>query len=215
MDEFVSILLAIITTGGLGMVNYTIAESLDTVDSNSKNISKEKGITGLLTIVDLVIYLILDSLLRIKIHNNFAEIIAVIITVITSVIISIKLSKPISNHFYNLINKQRNSNGLISLDSGTPWQTVTLSKNKPQQVYLYSLDHNPLGCGWAQCVSNDSESNYSLSLVPFTDNEEKVQPAYKEVVTKIQAKEYKDTHIVQQYIDFKERFIMITSIEKD
>lgn len=215
MDDFIKILLTIITTGGLGMINYTIAESLNAVDSTLRNTNREKSISAILTIIDLLIYLTIDIALRNWIHNTFAEIIAVLVTIIVSILVSIKFSKKINEQFYKNINRERNKNDLISLDSGTPWQAVMLSEDRFQQAYLYSLEHKPLGCGWVQYVSNDSESNYSLSLVPFTDDAGSSQPEYDKITQKIQSKEYKDKHIVQQYIDFKEKFIMITSIEKD
>ncbi|RVU69840.1 MULTISPECIES: hypothetical protein [Lactobacillus] len=215
MNDFIKVLLTIITTGGLGMVNYTIAESLNAVDSTLRNTNREKSISAILTIIDLLIYLTIDIALRNCIHNTFAEIIAALLTVIISIILSIKFSKKINELFYKNINGERNKNDLISLDSGTPWQAVMLSENKFQQAYIYSLEHKPIGFGWVQYVSNDSDSNYSLSLVPFTDDAGSPQPEYDKITQKIQSKEYKDKHIVQQYIDLKEKFIIITSIEKD
>lgn len=214
MNNFLNILLTIITTGGLGMINYIIAESLNAVDSNQQNTNREKGISALLTTIDLLIYLTLDTAIRYVMHNTFAEILAAIITILISIELSIKISKPLSDWLYNdIINKEREKNNLIPIEPSTPWKKITLSGTQSQQAYLYSLNHEPLGFGWVNFVSNDQNSNYSLSLVPFTDDDQELQPAYEEIIARIQAKKYKEEHDVQQFIDFKQGFIMITSIK--
>lgn len=216
MDIFLNILLTIITTGGLGIINYIIAESLNAVDSNQQNTNREKGISALLTTVDLLIYLTLDTAIRYILHNIFAEIFAAVITIFLSIALSIKLSKPLSDFFHiKIINKEREKNNLIPIEPSTPWKQITLSGTQPQQAYLYSLNHDPLGFGWIHFVSNDQDSNYSLSLVPFTDDDQKPQPSYEKIIARIQAKKYKEEHDVQQFIDFKQGFIMITSTKNE
>lgn len=212
MEKVANVLVSLITAGGLGLTNYVIAESLNAFDENKENTDKAKGVSAILTIFDILLYLLLYEGLGYLIHNVFSMILAVIFTIAISLVVSLKLSKPLNDGFYKLVNKQRNKHNLISVQSGSPWNQIMLSDNRYQEAYLYSLDHKPLGFGWVQYISNDPKSNYSLGLVPFTDDEEEPQPSYEKLTSRIQSSEYKEKHQVNQFIDFKQGFIMITSI---
>lgn len=212
MNEFTNIFITIITTGGLGFLNYAIAESVSALDSDQKGTSREKSISALFTTIDLLIYVAIANGLKLIIHNNFVDIIAASLTIAISLLISFKLAKPTNNLFYKIINKQCSRSNLISIQSGSPWKQIALGDDRPQAAYLYSFEHKPLGFGWVQYVSNDQESNYSLGLVPFDDEIEEAQPSYDKLTSRIQNPKYKEKHQVNQFVDFKQRFIMITSI---
>ena len=63
----------------------------------------------------------------------------------------------------------RDKNHMSYRRSATNWQSSFKTNGKMQRVYLYDFDHNPLGFGWRVGISNDRESNYSISFQPAAD----------------------------------------------
>ena len=94
--------------------------------------------------------------------------------------------------------------------SATNWQSAFNLNGAPGQlVYLYDFNHKPLGWGWRKGISNDKESNYSISIMPQPDDDPEGQDSYEEVAKFVQQENFQKDYDVTQYINFQQKFIAI------
>lgn len=215
MNQIIETLLVFVSTGCLGSINYLAAKSVSAVDTNTSNSLSVKGIALIFTTLDLLLYSLIQLLLgSFHIVDDWKMLISLALTIAISLFLSLCCSRKLNGFFYSAVNSQRNKDGLVSISSSTPWKAITLSGNEPQRAFLYSFDHQPLGFGYVQYTSNSVDDNYSVSIVPFTDDEKEQQPPYEDLIANIQTTEYKKENDVQQYVNFKQKFIMITAISK-
>lgn len=216
MNQIIEALLVFVSTGCLGSINYLVAKSVSAVDTDTSNANSAKGIALIFTTLDLLIYSFIQLLLGLApLSSEWKVLISLVFTIAISLSVSLCFSRRLNKFFYSAVNSQRNKDGLVSISSSTPWKAITLSGNEPQRAFLYSFDHQPLGFGYVQFTSNSVDDNYSVSIVPFTDDDKEQQPSYKDLIANIQTTEYKKENEVQQYINFKQKFIMITAISKN
>lgn len=215
MNQIIETLLVFVSTGCLGSINYFVAKSVSAIDTDTSNANSAKGIALIFTTLDLLIYSFIKLLLGLApLSFDWKILISLTLTIIISISVSLCFSRKLNGFFYSAVNSQRNKDGLVSISSSTPWKAITLSGNEPQRAFLYSFDHQPLGFGYVQYTSNSVDDNYSVSIVPFTDDEKEQQPPYEDLIANIQTTEYKKENDVQQYVNFKQKFIMITAISK-
>lgn len=140
-------------------------------------------------------------------------IITVAVTLIISLVISLLFSIPVNRLFYKIINYIRNKWNLSLRRSATNWQSTFETNGKMQRVYLYDFDHTPLGFGWRVGVSNDKESNYSISFQPAYDEGD--QPTYEEITNQIQKDDLANEYDILQYVNFQQKFIAIIANAKN
>lgn len=215
MYAFNQILATLLVAGGLGVVNYVTAEKLGVIDKHNADKSRQLEISLLCSIIDFAIFIVVNELLK-KVpilKGNWLLFWSIIITVLLAFLITLLLANPIKKIFYWAINKIRNIHSQSVLDTPTTWENITENTaNKPQIVYLYDFEHNPLGCGYASYFSNDENNNFSVNVVPFSDSP-KTQPTYDLFMKQIQNPDLQNTYDIQQYVNFNQKFIMISLIE--
>lgn len=215
MYVFNQVLATLLVAGGLGVVNYITAEKIGVVDKHSKDKSRQLEISLLCSIIDFAIYLVINELLN-KIpmlKGNWLLFWNIIITALLAFLITLFFATPIKKVFYWAINKTRNRNSKAVLDTPTTWEDITENTGDNQQmVYLYDFEHNPLGFGYASYFSNDENDNFSVNVVPFSDKPE-VQPTYDSFMLEIQNPDLQNAYNIQQYINFNQKFIMISLIK--
>lgn len=149
MNTFYEMLSALLTVGGVGIVNYIIAEQLGTVDTTQQGTDREKALSIIFTMFDFILYLGLRVVLsKLNLKGNVLTFTTATLTVIISLLISFTLSKKINSLFYHWINKVRGKNHMSYRRSATNWQSSFETNGKMQRVYLYDFNHNPLGFGW-------------------------------------------------------------------
>lgn len=217
MNSFYEMLSTLLTVGGVGIINYIIAEQLEAVDTTQRGTNREKALSIVFTMLDFILYLGLRVLLsKLTLKGNVLTFTTAALTVIISLLISFKLSKKINELFYHLINRVRGQNYMSYRRSATNWQSsFALHGCKNQLVYLYDFDHNPLGWGWRMGISNDKESNYSISLMPQFENSPENQDSYEEITKMIQQDDFRKDFAVINYINFQQKFIAIICNDKD
>lgn len=214
MNTFYEMLSALLTVGGVGIINYIIAEQLGAVDTTQQGTDREKALSIIFTMFDFILYLGLRVVLsKLNLKGNVLTFTTAALTVIISLLISFTLSKKINSLFYHWINKVRGKNHMSYRRSATNWQSSFETNGKMQRVYLYDFNHNPLGFGWRVGISNDKESNYSISFQPTADEGE--QPSYDDITQQIQTDDVADDYDVLQYVNFQQKFIAIIANAKN
>lgn len=215
---FLDILSVLLTVGGVGVINYIIAEQLNAIDTSQAGSNREKFMSLIFSMLDLFLFLLVRSALISEWHlsGNLLTALTIVITVVISLIISFTGSIAINKLFYKLINFERNSNGLSLRRSATNWQSAfALNGTKNQLIYLYDFNHQPLGFGWRKGISNDKESNYSISFIPQLDNDPETQDSYDEVTKLVQQDNFRKDFEVTEYVNFQQKFIAIICNSKD
>ena len=164
--------------------------------------------------LDFILYLGLRVVLsKLTLKGNVLTFTTAALTVIISLLISFKLSKKINKLFYHLINRVRGQNHMSYRRSATNWKSAFETNGKMQRVYLYDFNHNPLGFGWRVGISNDKESNYSISFKPTAD--EGTQPSYDDITQRIQSDDLANDYDILQYVNFQQKFIAIIANSRD
>lgn len=216
MNAFYEMLSALLTIGGVGIINYIIAEQFGAVDTTQQGTDREKALSIIFTMFDFILYLALRAFIGLWLKGNWLTVATAASTVIVSLIISFTLSKKINKLFYFLINKVRGRNHMSYRRSATNWQSSFDTHGcRNQLVYLYDFCHNPLGWGWRTGISNDKESKYSISLCPQLDNNPEDQDTYEEVTKLIQQDNFRKDFEVVNYINFEQKFIAIICNDKE
>ncbi len=214
METFYEMLSALLTVGGVGIINYIIAEQLEAVDTTQQGTDREKALSIIFTMLDFLLYLGLrEVLVKLNLKGNVLTFTTAVTTIIISLLISFTLSKKINRIFYQWINLVRKNNHMSYRRSATNWQSSFKTNGKMQRVYLYDFDHNPLGFGWRVGISNDKESNYSISFQPAAY--EGKQPSYDDITQQIQTDDIADDYNVLQYVNFQQKFIVIIANAKN
>lgn len=211
---FMSLLTALITVGGVGVINYIIAEQLSGLDTSQQGSNREKAISLVFSMFDLLLFLVIQECLKPWLTGNVLLIATMVCTIVISTLITLLFSKKINELFYKLINLVRKGNHQSLRRSETNWQsTFETHGHNNQRVFLYDFNHNTLGFGWRYGISNDKESNYSVSYIPDIYDEK--QPSYDDLMLTIQTEEFQDEYDVLQYTNFKQNFIAVVATLKD
>ncbi|MBP2058638.1 hypothetical protein J2Z60_001826 [Lactobacillus colini] len=210
---FIEMFSVLLTVGGVGMINYIIAEQLDAVDTTQQGSSREKALAIIFSMLDLVLYLAVESMLKLWLSGSLLTLVTMLVTILGSVLFTVVFAKKINNIFYKMINKIRGNTGQSFRSSKTVWQDVfDLHGHKYQRVFLYDFDHKPQGFGWRRGISNDKYSKYSITIQPGFDD---VQPQYDDLIKEIQTEEFQDKYDVLQFCNFEQKFIAIVATLKD
>lgn len=211
---FYEIMAALLTVGGVGIINYMIAEQLSAIDTTQNGSSREKALALVFTMFDYILYLLMKFLWAFCVKGTLLLIVTCVSTAIISLLISFFCAKKINEKFYDLINFIRGKKNMSYRRSATNWQSsLKINNNHLQKVYLYDFEHHPLGFGWRVGISNDKESNYSISFQPAYDEGE--QPSFEDLTQSIQTNDVTDDYNVLQYVNFQQKFIVIIANAKD
>ncbi len=206
------IIATLVTVGGVGYVNYSVATQLNAIDIHAS--AKEQAIaySAIWSVFDFAIYL---ALLNWNWLKHFAKgdwllIIVMLLTIIFAFLFSICLTLPLKKLVFWLYNSVLKIDNHSAISTGSVWNHVMDPNSNSVIVYLYDFDHNPLGFGYVDESSNDEITNYSLSLQPFNYNNPTLQDDYDKLQKQIQDYKFNKEHTVKQFVDFKQRFIAIT-----
>lgn len=205
LNNIVSVL---ITVGGLGYINYTVAEGLNTIDVHKDAKTQAIAYSSLWSIVDFAIYMIVESLLTRWLSGNWLLVTTMLVTAIIAFIAAAFLTIPLHKIYYGILNYTLKNNQQSGVDSGSVWTNVMNNNDKPLMAYFYDFNHMPLGFGYVDTFSNDEVSNYSISLQPFNYSNAKEQDSYETMVKNSQSPSFREKYTVTQLVDLKQRFIM-------
>lgn len=198
---------AIITVGGLGAINYLIAEKVGTLDIHNTSDAKTIALFTVLAVPDYALYIIVNYVFSKYLSGLLLTFFNISITFVLAVLVTIVFAKPISNIFYWLINRNRSLNHQPAINQMSAWEYLT-EIDKPQMAYIYDFAYTPLGSGYISFVSDNE-----LNIVPFTKDNDYPQTPYEELMKEVETTDFKEKYDVQQHIDMKNKFIMISIIE--
>lgn len=206
------IIATLITVGGMGYVNYSVATQLNAIDIHRDAKVQAIAYSTLWSIVDFAIYLaILNwNWLKQYVKGDWLLIVAMLSTIVISFFVSVFLMLPLKKFVLWFYNKALKLDNHSSIATGSVWNHVMDPNNNLLMVYLYDFEHNPLGFGFVDEASDDEVTNYSLSLQPFNYNDPKLQDDYDSLQKKIQDNEFSQQYTIRQFVDFNQQFIAIT-----
>lgn len=204
------IVATLITVGGVGYVNYSVATQLNVIDTHASAKTQAIAYSSMWSVFDFAFFIALQNLLKHYLTGDWLLIVAMLLTIIFSFLSSIILMLPLKRLVYLLYNRVLKIGGHSSISSGTVWNHTMDSNDNPIMAYLYDFDHNPLGFGYVDESSNDEVSDYSLVLQPFNYHTPEPQDSYDTLEKRIQDNEFCKKYVTKQFIDFKQRFIVIT-----
>lgn len=202
----------LLTVGGVGYVNYSVATQLNAIDFHSNAKSQAIAYSAMWSIIDYSIYLAINNWtwLRQYVQGDWLLIVAMIVTILSAFILSVIFTIPLKKLTFWFYNKALKLNNHSSINTGSVWNHIMDPNNQQLMVYLYDFEHNPLGFGYVDESSNDEISNYSISLQPFNYYNPDLQDNYDALEKQIQDHEFCQSHEVRQFVDFKQKFIAIT-----
>lgn len=204
------ILTPLIAAGGLGYINYLIADKLGLI--NYVKGRENLAILFMLSwsVPDFSIYLLIRWILGLFkfLSADIEMILSLILSIFAVYIFSLLFLKKIfavSNFF---LNKVRKSLNLGSVSPISPWMG-NFGNDTKQTVFIYSLQKDPIICGDLETISNLEEES-SMILRPFPDI--KKMPTFEELMEKVSEIDYQKENKVRQYINYDKK-IIIVSIE--
>lgn len=207
MNTFNSILLELLTIGGVGSLNYILVDLVGAADKAQVN-SNRRAISLVFTAIDMALY----TLIQQATHKQVAS---ALLTIAISFGVTLLLANPAQKLIYWCVNKVRLGSQKTEVEAVSPWEAAYINaSDKPVFAYCYSFDYKPLGWGYLAYVSGDAPNNYSVNIVPAISENMEDQPSYNEVAENIATNEIQNTYDVQQHINFKQQFIMITLKKK-
>ncbi|HJA46381.1 MAG TPA: hypothetical protein H9792_01270 [Candidatus Limosilactobacillus excrementigallinarum] len=200
----------LLTVGGVGYINFSVANQLGTIDYHKDAKSQAIAFSACWSIVDFAIFMICQSVLRNHFKGDWLLVWSMLVTMVLAFLLALFTSNLLNAVIYWLYNLVLKKNHKATISSGTVWNHLMAGNGEPCMVYLYNFTHVPLGFGYIDEASNDELHDYSISLQPFNYDNPAIQDNYEDVIRRIQEDEFAKKHKVREFIDFKQQVIAIT-----
>lgn len=204
------IIATLLTVGGVGFINYSVASQLGTIDYHKDAKTQSIAFSACWSIVDFAIFMFCQSILSHWLKGNWLLILTMLLTMIFSFLLALLTSIRLNKITFLMYNHMLKKNKKAMISNGTVWNHIMAGDGETCIAYLYNFAHEPLGFGYIEEASNDETSDYSISLQPFNYDNPKTQDSYDELITEIQKTEFNKNHSVREFIDFKQQIIAIT-----
>lgn len=231
------IVTSFLLAGGLGYISYLVLEMTGVISSEESNSSKVTLLSLLLSLPNYLSYLFLQSKYTFGPYKFtigpckftigpykkiiFGPFASIFITIAISVLSTYILGKIIIKVVFIIINIEKTHTLKTGLDLGQPWTAI--KKEKLTLVYLYSLDHKLIACGFGK---NFSSNGNSVNLhadeqfeTGFSSYEDVIKCAYKKKETDKSKRDSSDVfgspikkylcYDASVHINLKKSFIMI------
>lgn len=205
------ILAALVAVGGLGFINYSVADKLGLVEFNSRESNMRLPYMLSWSIPDFAIYLAINTIVAKYLTGNRLIIANLILTIVVVFFFSL-IAQPLLSKFSSwLINLKRNSRNKGSLFVGSPWNELFSSKT-PQIVFVFDFEKKPIISGYLSLLSLDYQHEPTVSVMPFTDDEDEV--SFEDLIKRVSTTESQKNNAVRQYVDFDRKIIIISVVKK-
>lgn len=163
------IISSLVTVGGLGFINYYVAEQMDVIDFKGKDERLIVPCMLCFSAIDYVIYLLISFVLSSLVHNqNLNAAISLILTIFVSFLLTLFSINYVSSVANKLINYKRKKQSFSEIQNDDLWNYF-LKDDKETRCYVYDFDNNFIANGWIQ-VSNKNSDHLAMSLDPFETN---------------------------------------------
>ena len=150
-DLLKQMILAFVTAGGCGYVNYFILENLNLININENDSSGKVFALGLFSLLNLALCFLLTDVLEWSIALSVA------VTIALTLFLSFTLFPWLINKYTDYISEKRKESV----------KTILFDRDEVLFVYVYDLRTNDLlihGCmGW----ENQKSKTYEFSIYPF------------------------------------------------
>lgn len=160
-DLLKQMILAFVTAGGCGYVNYFILENLNSININENDSSGKVFVLGLFSLFNLALCFLLTDVLKWSIALSIA------ITLALTLFLSFTLFPWVINKYIDYISKKRKGSFGGGTFSPKSVKTILFDRDEVLFVYVYDLRTNDLlihGCmGW----ENQKSKTYEFSIYPF------------------------------------------------
>lgn len=208
MYKFYEIVSTFLTIGGIGFINYIVTDKLGTTNIYKDSNQIRLGYCLVWSIIDFSFYLVIRNWLNHWIHGEFLLVFNMLATMLFSLIITLLLAWPIHDLLfkaYSYINEKHHSKS-FRLDNQTIWHKL-LDSDQQVFAYVYDFDRRPLGYGIVSHYTDDELQNYGISLQPFNTSDGD-QTSFSDMIKTIQKPDITKNYDIEQYIDFKQKFII-------
>ncbi|MCT3574132.1 hypothetical protein [Levilactobacillus brevis] len=199
------VIAALVAAGGMGFVNYVVADKLDLIDFSDEKANLRIPYMLCWSVPDFTLYLLIKQLISKWIRGELGIALSLIVTLISVYVVSLLFSRPLfwlSGVVINWIRSEEKAD----LFSGSPWNRL-LGTSKEQMVYIYNFEKEPIVCGYLEFLTIDPGSRTEMSVVPFTNS--KKQLSFQEVHDYYSTFEKLNEYGVQQYLDFDRKIIIV------
>ncbi|WP_436704311.1 hypothetical protein [Lactiplantibacillus plantarum] len=216
-----AIVASLIVVGGLGFINYNVADRQGLVDFRGPDSKMQIPYMLCWSIFDFAIYLIVQDLVgwlkntsQVSKNKLASSIlmgdsglaISLLVTIILVFFISVFSYRPFSEFVNWLNNKRRNKNNKASLFVGNPW-TGQFITNKEKMIFVFDFEHNPIVSGYLTKISTNPQDLQEMSIMPFNDNSDLA--TYKDIIEGMN--EQRDKYHVMQYVDYDKKLLIISA----
>lgn len=205
------ILSVLITVGGLGYINYSVAEQLGTIEPKGDAKTNQIAYSLSWSIIDFVIYLGVQSLLRKYLHGTAFLICTILLTIVVAFLLAIIITRPLQKLNYWFYNKVLKLSHRAPIVVGTVW-TNFFQGDETMEVYCYDLQHNPISQGFVLQNSANSK-DHSIVLQPFSEDKYKKQWSYEDMEN-ISQTSIERKKSIKQLVDFDNNLIIFALTNK-
>lgn len=219
------IVTSLIAAGGLGFINYFVADELDLIEFDDTSSKTLLPFLLLWSSVDYIIYLLASFIITLLqtfvnvFFKNFHIVselkmsLSLILAIVLIFLFSEKCSKPIFDFIRDKTNKQRNKDNKTNLFNGNALNKV-FSSNDYQAVYIYDFEKKFITKGHIKSLSQNNGKEILLALRPFT-NDNGLPTEYSEIKLKTSEKNFLTEHKTMEIVDFQNKLIIITIVLKN
>lgn len=210
MDNlFNQALSAVVTLCGLGYVNWAALRWLDVIEE-TENKSYQLGFVSLLSVVDWIVYLLIEAgFVSLGLRGNGLSAAAIFATMVVSFLLTLLLGQPVGKLIQKMLNARRKSLGKPNKYMGRVVADI-MDPDKHLLSYLYDLDRKPLGFGYVYETNVGNDAGLEFAMEPCADDDGNTQPEYDDLVAEMQKTDFQKKYSPTQYINFKEKYIVIT-----
>ncbi len=150
-----------VLAGGLGFITTYILSELGTIHFSDENKDEKKLSLILFSIIDIVVYLLLDEITSMNIYLNL------LFTLIVVLLLSFTLFNWCFKLFLNILNFFRENENLGEIDI-RPVRDIMLDTNKTTAAYLFDMNSDKLitfgVLGWISHYS--SRGDFEMQIIP-------------------------------------------------
>lgn len=206
------IIAALITVGGIGYINYAVAEQLGAAEFKGDKKTNQIAFSLVWSIVDFAIYLLVQKILiHWHVHGTWLLITSMLLTIVIVFLMAVIVTKPLQKLLYWFYNRAFKISHNAPIKVGTVWSNF-FSGDQTMEVYCYDLQHQPIAQGFVLQNSMNS-ADHTLTLQPFESEDYKKQWFYEDMEN-ISQTSNKRSHKIKQLVDFDNNLIIFAVTER-
>ncbi len=160
-DLLKQMILAFVTAGGCGYVNYYILDNLNKINISENDSNDKIFVLGLFSLINLLVCFLFTDVFKWNLVASVAS------TLVLTIILSFTLFPWVIGKYTNYINKARKDSFGNGEFNSKSVKTILFDRNEVLFVYVFDLRSDKLlihGCmGW----ENQKSKNYEFSIYPF------------------------------------------------